>query len=575
MRIRIRQFRRDASALLIVMILGAVSLMILTSTMRWTNTTATITDRAVRHSIVIAAAEAATEKVIAEVAVDFAQQGPAVVNSKVPTYKSRIPKAAESVHWSKFRFSNGQQQQDETAVEIVSPWANGTPLISQYEGLNGYAATYRITANAADLGVPGELSGTVQQELQLALIPIFQFAIFYNMDLEINPGAPMNIGGRTHGNSNIYLQPSAKLTFMGDVTSAGEILPAKMPGDPSVRGSGGDVAFQSDHDSGVLSLQVPIGTANTPAALREIVEIPPNSESVNSELGKQRFYNNADLVIVVRDAGVVDVRGGGIAIANGPTLNWSSVSNFVTLNNSFYDAREQKTIQVTEIDIGKFNAWNATTNNTLTHALNRDISSIYVADLRTQNGSTEPGIRLVNGTTLPPLGLTVVTPDPLYVQGNYNATGSAVGGNNTANTKPAALVADSINIISGNWKDANSTKSLVSRTAVNTTVNAAFLAGIVETGNGYYSGGVENFPRFLENWSGKTFTYNGSMVVLYHSKFADAPWRGTGNLYNIYNPPNRNWFFDSNFLDPTKLPPLAPSVRAVIRGKWMTIAPNT
>lgn len=574
MKIRIRRFRRDASALLIVMILGAVSLLILASTMQWTSTTATISDRAVRHSVTVAAAEAATEKVIAELAVDFAKQGPAVVNSKVPTYKSRVPKGSENAHWDKFKFSNGKQKQDEIEVEIVSPWANGTPLISQYQGLKGYAATYRITANATDLGVGGNLSGAVQQELQLALIPIFQFAIFYNVDLEINPGATMNIGGRSHGNANIYLQPGATLTFNGDVTSAGEIIPDKKPGDPS-GARNGSVIFKSEHDSGVMSLQVPIGTANTPEALREIVEIPPSNESVNSELGKERFYNKADLVIVVKDAGEVDVRGSGIANGNGPNLKWSNVSNFVSLNKTFYDARERKTIQLTEIDIAKFNTWNATANNPLKNALKRDINSIYVADLRTQNANTEPGVRLINGDTLPPLGLTVATPDPLYVKGNYNATGSAVGSSNTTNTKPASLVADSINIISDNWTDANSTKDLDSRPAKNTTVNAAFLAGIVETGNGYYSGGVENFPRFLENWSGKVFTYNGSMVVLYKSKFATAPWRGTGNLYDIYNPPNRNWYFDTNFLDPGKLPPLVPSVRAVIRGKWSLIAPNT
>lgn len=556
------------------MLLGAASLLILASTMQWTNTTATVTDRAVRHAITIAAAEAATEKVIAELAVDFAKQGPAVVNSKVPTYKSRVPQGNENAHWDKFKFSNGKQKNDEIEVEIISSWANGTPLISQYQGLKGYAATYRITANATDLEVAGGLSGAVQQELQLALIPIFQFAIFYNVDLEVNPGATMNIGGRSHGNANIYLQPGAKLTFNGDVTSAGEIIPDKKPGDPSIRG-GGSVNFQSEHDSGVMSLQVPIGTANTPEALREIVEIPPSNESVNSDLGKQRFYNNADLVILVKDAGVVEVRGGGIANGNGPNLKWSNVSNFVSLNKTFYDARERKTMQITEIDIAKFNTWNATANNPLKNALKRDINSIYVADLRTQSANTDPGIRLINGATLPPLGLTVATPDPLYVQGNYNATGTAVGGNNTSTTKPASLIADAINILSRDWSDANSAKALASRTATDTTVNAAFLAGIVETGNGYYSGGVENFPRFLENWSGKVFTYNGSMVVLYKSKFAAEPWRGTGTLYDIYNPPNRNWYFDNNFLDPNKLPPLAPSVRAVIRGKWSMIAPNT
>lgn len=574
MKIRIRGFRRNASALLIVMVLGAISLVILASTMRYTNTSSTITDRSVRHAVVVAAAEAATEKVIAELTVDFARQGPAVVNSKLATYRTRIPTGTEDSYWDRFQFSNGRRQADEIAVNLVSPWANGTPLISQYQGLKGYAATYRITANATDLGVAGELTGAVMQEVQLALIPIFQFAIFYNVDLEVNPGAPMTVGGRTHGNANIYLQPAAKLTFNGDVTSAVEIVPDKKPGDPSNRGSGGSVAFQSDHDSGVMSLQIPIGTANTPEALREIVEIPPSTEPADSELGKQRFFNNADLVIVVRDGGV-EVRGGGVAKGNTPNLNWNSVTNFVSLNKSFYDAREQQTIRATEIDLAKFNTWNANPTNVLKTVLQRDISSIYVADLRTQTTGTKPGIRLVNGATLPPLGLTVATPAPLYVKGNYNATGSAVGSSNTTNTKPAALIADAVNILSANWNDANGAVALSSRNAANTTVNAAFLAGIVETGNGYYSGGVENFPRFLENWSGKVFTYNGSMVVLYRSKIATAPWRGTGNLYNVYNPPNRNWYFDSNFLDPTKLPPLSPSVRALIRGKWAMAAPNT
>ncbi|MCW5550842.1 MAG: hypothetical protein KIS67_01620 [Verrucomicrobiae bacterium] len=573
MKISTRCTSQDASTLVIVLLLGAVSLFILASTMRWTAGTAALTDSAVRHSITVAAAEAATEKVVAELAVDFSQQGAAVVNSKVPAYKLRLPQAAEHAHWAKFKFSNGQRKNDELSVEMITAWSNGVPLISQYQGLKGYAATYRIKANARDLGATRELIGAVQQDVQLAMIPIFQFAIFYNLDLEINPGAPMTIGGRTHGNAFIYLQPAAALTFNGDVTSAGEIIPDKKPGDPSIRG-GGSVTFRAEHDSGVMSLNLPIGTANTPEAVRQIVEIPPNNESVNSELGRQRFYNNADLVILVEN-NKVSVRGGGIANGNGPNLQWSSVSNFINLGKSFYDAREQKTIRVTEIDIAKFVTWNATANNALKNALKRDINSIYVADLRTQPAGTIPGVRLVNGATLPPLGLTVATPVPLYVKGHYNATGVSVGGNNTSNTKPAALIADAINVLSGSWSDANSTKSLSSRVAANTTVNAAFLAGIVETGNGYYSGGVENFPRFLENWSGKTFTYNGSMIVLYRSQFATGPWRGTGTTYNIYNPPNRNWYFDTNFLDPTKLPPLCPSVRAFIRGKWAMIAPNT
>jgi hypothetical protein len=106
-------------------------------------------------------------------------------------------------------------------------------------------------------------------------------------------------------------------------------------------------------------------------------------------------------------------------------------------------------------------------------------------------------------------------------------------------------------------------------------VNAAFLAGIVPTVSGSYSGGVENFPRFLEDWSSKTFTYNGSMVVMYQSLYATGLWQGTGSSIGIYNPPGRNWAFDLNFRNPAKLPPGTPSVRAMVRGQWATIDPST
>lgn len=567
-----RQSQRG-SALLIVLGLGAVALIIFAGTLRWTAGTTHLTDQSVRHAVTVAAAEAATELVLAEIGQDFAQQGAGVVNSKMPTYRTRVPKAAQHPHWGRFRFSNGQGNQNETRLQVIQPWTNGAPLISQYNGLKGYAATFRVTSNARDLESGRELLGAVQQDVQLALIPIYQFAIFYNLNLEIHPGAPMVIGGRVHANANIYTRPGSPLTFQNDVTSTGEIIPDKHPLDPLYR-TGGSVQFLAEHDSGVTSLNLPIGTANTPEAVRQIVEIPPNNESPNSDLGRQRFYNNADLVIVVTDNNV-SVRGGGVGNGNGPNLSWASVSNFVRLDRTLYDKREQKTIKLTEINVAGLVAWNAAGNNALRNALGRDIHSVYVADNRSRNSTTGTGVRLINGASLPPLGLTVATPNPLYVLGHYNATGSAVGTTNTASTKPAAIVADAITILSGSWQDTNSAKPLANRSASHTTVNAAFLAGIVETGNGYYSGGVENFPRFLENWSSRNLTYNGSMIVLYRSQYATAPWRGTGTGPDIYNPPNRNWYFDRNFLDPAKLPPLTPSVRAMIRGQWRMIPPNT
>ena len=80
---------------------------------------------------------------------------------------------------------------------------------------------------------------------------------------------------------------------------------------------------------------------------------------------------------------------------------------------------------------------------------------------------------------------------------------------------------DAITVLSANWKDTyNSNTNLSSRVPSATTVNAATLEGIVQStnvGSTYYSGGVENFLRLEENWSGLTLTYNGSIVVMFPS----------------------------------------------------------
>jgi hypothetical protein len=144
-----------------------------------------------------------------------------------------------------------------------------------------------------------------------------------------------------------------------------------------------------------------------------------------------------------------------------------------------------------------------------------------------------------------------------------------LGTTNTTTTKPASLVADAVTILSPNWVDTNSTASVSSRKAKPTTVNAAILTGVVETTLGKYSGGMENFPRFLEDWgSANAFTYNGSMVKMFPSQYGTNAWGKS----DVYNPPKRDWAYDLNFNDAEKLPPLTPSLMYVFRGQWATVA---
>jgi hypothetical protein len=139
---------------------------------------------------------------------------------------------------------------------------------------------------------------------------------------------------------------------------------------------------------------------------------------------------------------------------------------------------------------------------------------------------------------------------------------------NTSETAPAALVADAITVLSPAWQDSQSAGDYKLRIPKPTTVNAAFVAGIVQTASGKgYSGGMENFPRFLEDWDNGAvpFTYSGSMVVMFESKYAITPW---GNIGVYYDPPVRNWAFDQNFRYPDKLPPATPTAYVLTRGEW-------
>jgi hypothetical protein len=230
---------------------------------------------------------------------------------------------------------------------------------------------------------------------------------------------------------------------------------------------------------------------------------------------------------------------------------------------------------VTEINVSRIQNWSAT-NTTVQSVLGagNPVNLVYVADRRSTTSSQLTGVRLINGQTLPSRGLTVATPDPLYVKGHFNQPTTAhLGTTNTSNAKPASLVSDALTILSGNWQDSKSANSYTTRSATDTTVNAAILTGIVETTNNpvRYSGGVHNLGRFLENWSGDTFTCNGSMVVLFPSAKATKPFQQPGAYYY---PPSREFAFDKNYLDITKQPPGTPEVRALIRNSWATVAPN-
>lgn len=576
-----------AYALIIVMIICALGVFALAATLTRTANVAKLNERNRQLTVNVSVAEAATEKIMAQMIKTFRQDGAAGITLNLPAYRTNVPSVAENPFWGKFTF-NDAQTDGRTFVQCISNWTY-VPLEAQYYGLWGYAAKYRILSNARNNSGLERVTGAVQQDVQLAQIPIFQYAIYYNGLLEFTWAAPFVIRGRVHANGDVITGSTADLTFYSLVTATGGIF-KKTWGGYNLGQMGGDINYKAGYTTNVPTLSLPIGTSNTAAAVREIINLPPAGESMYSPLGTNRFYNKAEITLLISNSSVTaQFRSRGGFDPAPTTLTWSNnnLPYFLTLTNSFTDLREAKTIRATQIDVAKYNWW-AGSNVTVNAKVGTDSSTgsnnvpnlLYVADFRTTNNTSMlPAVRLVKGETLPPRGLTVVTPNPLYTLGNYNAPSAHLGTTNTTQTKPASLVSDALTILSPLWKDADSTAKLDKRDPADTTVNAAIITGIVysDPADGLpFSGGVMNLPRLLEDWNGanKKLTLNTSIVNLYNSRYATNKWVSTSDPNAYYSAPDRNFNFDLNFTDKDKLPPGTPGLSALVRSRWTNPPPG-
>jgi hypothetical protein len=249
-----------------------------------------------------------------------------------------------------------------------------------------------------------------------------------------------------------------------------------------------------------------------------------------------KLYYDADLRIENTSGNGKDKDGDTVTLPAG-----------VITTKTFYDKREGANMLVLQVDIAALVASGKAPANGI----------LYVS-----HDGVNKGVRLVNGTQLPAGGFSVVSENPVYIQGNYN----------TVNKVPAAVLADGITVLSNNWgpnnSDTKGNQKTSNRPATPTTVNAAFALGPnAESAVGQGNGQLENVIRFLENWNGKNFTYNGSLIALWHSLNATGDWRCCGDSgTNYYNPPNRMWGYDPLFN--TSPPPGTPRGILVRKGRW-------
>ena len=395
-------------------------------------------------------------------------------------------------------------------------------------------------------------SVTLVQDWQCDLVPIFQFAVFYGGDLEIAPGADMTLIGRVHANGNMWLQALTNLSIDSYVTASGDILHGRK-GPGSV--DGGNVMIKDadgvhqnmknadgsfleatdanwydsastrwggrvqDHAFGQSELNLPLTNVGDPHKLIERASGNPDS-----------YENKADLRII---DGAVEAKVAGTWVDVTGALPAGAIDS-----KTFYDGREGTNVSATEIDVSVLKTsayWPAS-------------GVIYFSDDRSGFNAA----RLVNGSDVGQ-AMSFFSENPVYVEGDFNSV----------NKQPCAIAGDAVTFLSNSWDDSKSSWDKSFRVASQTTVNASIMTGNTNTTSSNYNGGLENLPRFLESWTGQKFIWKGSMVNLWNSEQATGNWSGA-----YYNPPIREWSYDTDLDDPSKLPPETPMLRIFQRTGW-------
>jgi hypothetical protein len=340
-----------ASALLIVLLLAGFSIGMIYQVNLETQLVATDLE----NNQAYYAAEAAMEKMMADLSGLYAAQlAPTVADVEGlndPGYQPAISGLTYPEYQYIVPNNNGEPISE---IRSISAGPN--------EGLGAYIVPLTLAVTAA--GARG-VEVKMEREIEVALIPVFQFGLFSETDLAYFPGPGFDFGGRVHTNGNLFLATSSSsgLIFHSKITAAGEVIRAQManglgtvangrdkpvmiptaPGgcdgaQPACRdldedegskvggpGSASNASWSNlslnDYNGFILSGNTGAKAMNLPfvaSGVRpiELVRRPPASEASTSVTGQSRLHNLAQIRVLISDDPGEHPGGAGVRLSN-------------------------------------------------------------------------------------------------------------------------------------------------------------------------------------------------------------------------------------------------------------------
>src|SRR5215471_3375511 len=140
------------------------------------------------------------------------------------------------------------------AVDPNAPSGTVTIPTGPFSGLVASVTPYVLDSTVTQTATGAQIE--LRRKINNYLVPIFQFGMFSNEDLEIHPGPQFTFNGRVHANGNLYI--SGTTTFLSKLTTANELV----------------VDLLRNGNTHAQSMNIKVGATTVPLTMGSVVNGP-------------------------------------------------------------------------------------------------------------------------------------------------------------------------------------------------------------------------------------------------------------------------------------------------------------
>jgi hypothetical protein len=315
-----------------------------------------------------------------------------------------------SVGMTGLNTGNGEQA-DADIDKIPNPHGIETITSGQFRGMKGLRAPFLIQATGV---AASEAKSKVSVEAYVYQVPIFQFGVFYQGDLEIMPGLNMSVLGPTHANGNILLRGmnGVTLSLQGPVTSAKTIW-------QWVLGTG-QVTHRTEPNNatpwvvpGLTSTITAMTDATRPPAVYGVWNVQQGVDPLTLPLGG---FTPHELLERCRGDEAPALRRQKFDCLPGVVRYYEGTTTppaYLSDPKVFFDRREDRWVWFRDFDVAAAQA--ALPHDSIFYLSNKEL----VLDKGSAGIQAIDAFRLVNASHLV-RNFTIATHNPIYVLGDFN-----------------------------------------------------------------------------------------------------------------------------------------------------------